>query len=85
MSLPLGSMELHIKKVAAKLAEIRAVSKTPKQAKSVATISQSAAKKAEKSTGFIGKGLQAGLAKVKAYDEQHPKLSKTNNKETEIN
>jgi hypothetical protein len=85
MSQPLGTMDLHIKKIAAKLAEIRIVPEIPEQAKSVATIIQSAAKKAEKPTGFIGKGLQAGLAKVKAYDKQHPKSIKTKNRETEIN
>jgi hypothetical protein len=38
-----------------------------------------------KPTGFIERALQSGLAKVKAYDEQHPKSPNTKNKETEIN
>jgi hypothetical protein len=73
MSFPVGSMELHIKKIAEKLAEIRAVPETPEQPRPIATITQSSAKQAEKPVGFIGKSLQSGLAKVKAYDEQHPK------------
>jgi hypothetical protein len=38
-----------------------------------------------KPSGFIEKGLQAGLAKVKAYDEKHPKTTNTKKKEAEIN
>jgi hypothetical protein len=78
MSLPIGSMELHIKKIAAKLAEIRAEPETPEQPK-IAIVKPETQQSAP--NGFIGKSLQAGLAKVKAYDEQHPKQPATSKKQ----